>query len=95
MSLIVYTPTDDEVMIALKEQLEKSDFMMQVGVTDTEDPNWRGGDHINFFLKGSPKGWVLEGSNGLKYKLTIKEVVEKKKEPKPEVPITQPVIPNP
>jgi hypothetical protein len=67
MSLIIYNPTADEVMVALKEQLEKSDFMMGVGVTDTEDPNWRGGDHINFFLKNTGKGWILEGSNGVNY----------------------------
>ena len=92
MALIVYTPTADEVMAAMKEQLEKSDFMMGVAVTDTDDPNWRGGDHINFFLNNTAKGWMLEGSNGLKYKLTIKEVVDKKKEPKPTTP---PATPQP
>jgi hypothetical protein len=88
MPHITYSPTPEEVMAALKEQLEKSDFMMLVAVTDTDDPGWRGGDHINFFLNLTPKGWILEGSNGSKYKLSIKQIEPKEKkakEPKEEV----------
>jgi hypothetical protein len=85
MPNVTYMPTPDEVMKSLKEHIEKSDFMMLVAVTDPNDPEWRGGDHINFSLSNTPKGWILQGSNGQKIKLTAKQIEPKEKKPEPVI----------
>jgi len=99
MPLTIYTPTADEVLASLAEHVNKNPMMMLVAVTDSEDPNWRGGDHINFSMTNSGKGWVLEGSNGKKYKVAIKEIAEKVKkeaipEPVPTPEATQAIPPT-
>ena len=91
MPLTVYTPTVDEVIASLAEHLKTNPLLMLVAVTDSDDPSWRGGDHINFNITNTAKGWIMEGSNGMKIKLSGKEIVAKAKkevpaEAVPEVP---------
>jgi hypothetical protein len=105
MPLNVYTPNVDEVIAELARHLSNNPLMMLVAVTDTDDPAWRGGDHINFVLNATPKGWFLEGSNGMKIKISGKEVVAKAKKtekteadeapPITEAPRSEPAQPTP
>lgn len=98
MALTIYTPTAEEVEVALAEHINKNPMMMLVAVTDSEDPNWRGGDHVNFSMMNNGKAWILEGSNGKKYKMALKEIVEKPKKEKkveaPAEPVAEPVTPE-
>lgn len=96
MALTVYTPTVDEIMAALGQHLAEHEFLMLVAITDDADPNWRGGDHINFRVAGTEKGgWILEGSNGQKVKLTGKLIEPKKKKTEPIEPPTPTEAPPP
>lgn len=84
--LTIYTPTADEVLNALANQLNQQSLMMEVAITDSEDPNWHDETHINFTLNHDGKGWVLNGSNGMKIKLSGKLVEPKVKKEKIETP---------